>query len=86
MEKYMKSCRIILSATSTSKIISPILSRCLQIQVSAPKEQEISKILQKIAKAEGLKISETDVNKISSECDNNLRRAIFMLELMNSEK
>eukprot|EP01080_Neovahlkampfia_damariscottae_P006601 gene6601-10764_t len=86
MEKYMKSCRIILSASSTSQIISPILSRCLQIQVSAPKEKEIEKILKKIVKSEGVKIGEKDVENISKKCDNNLRRAIFMLELMNSEK
>lgn len=42
MEKYMGNLRLILCATSTSKIIAPIRSRCLLIRVAAPNEQQVS--------------------------------------------
>lgn len=41
MEIYSKNCRIILSSNSYSKIIEPILSRCLCIRVPLPTKEEI---------------------------------------------
>lgn len=41
MEKYMNNMRIILCASSTSKIIAPIKSRCLLVRVAAPTEDEV---------------------------------------------
>jgi replication factor C subunit 3/5 len=42
MEKYMTNMRLILCASSTSKIIAPIRSRCLLVRVAAPDESEVS--------------------------------------------
>lgn len=42
MEKYSTNIRIIMCANSTSKIISPIRSRCLLVRVAAPEEDEVS--------------------------------------------
>jgi replication factor C subunit 3/5 len=42
MEKYMSNMRLILCATSTSRIIAPIRSRCLLMRVGAPNEDEVS--------------------------------------------
>lgn len=38
----MGNLRLILCATSTSKIIAPIRSRCLLIRVAAPNEKQVS--------------------------------------------
>lgn len=46
MEKYMATCRLILMANTTSKIISPLRSRCLAIRVPAPSHDDIIKVLQ----------------------------------------
>ncbi|KAG7161969.1 Replication factor C subunit 3-like [Homarus americanus] len=46
MEKYMATCRLILCANSTSKVIPAIRSRCLGVRVAAPSELAISQILQ----------------------------------------
>lgn len=43
MEKYMSNLRVILCCTVTSKIISPIRSRCLMIRVAAPKTNDVTK-------------------------------------------
>lgn len=47
MEKYMGNLRLILCATSTSKIIAPIRSRCLLIRVPAPDEKQVSSVRQR---------------------------------------
>merc|ERR550537_120590 len=49
MEKYMKTCRIILLCESVSKIIPPLRSRCLAIRIPAPTTEEIERILLKTA-------------------------------------
>lgn len=41
MEKYMSNMRIILCANSTSRLISPIKSRCLLMRVAAPNRVEV---------------------------------------------
>lgn len=41
MEKYMGNLRLVLCATSTSKIIGPIRSRCLLLRVGAPTDEEV---------------------------------------------
>ncbi len=45
MEKYTRSCRIILCCESVSKVISPLKSRCLNIRVPAPSKSEMAQIL-----------------------------------------
>merc|ERR1719272_2615371 len=54
MEKYMKTCRIILLCDSASKIIPPLRSRCLAVRVGAPTNEEVQGVLQKVAKKESL--------------------------------
>ena len=41
MEKYVSDMRIILGANSTLRLIAPIKSRCLLIQVAAPNPEEV---------------------------------------------
>lgn len=41
MEKYMSTCRIILCANTTSKVIGAIRSRCLAIRVSSPSIEQV---------------------------------------------
>jgi replication factor C subunit 3/5 len=42
MEKYTANLRVILCCNTTSRVISPIRSRCLLIRVAAPQQQEAS--------------------------------------------
>jgi replication factor C subunit 3/5 len=46
MEKYMTTCRLILVANSTARVIPAIKSRCLGIRVAAPTTKEICAVLQ----------------------------------------
>ncbi|KAJ1985616.1 Replication factor C (RF-C) subunit [Dimargaris cristalligena] len=80
MEKYMANIRIILCCNSTSKIISPIRSRCLSLRVAAPTTADIVEVLSAVAKRESLKLSPALAERIAEASERNLRRAVLMLE------
>lgn len=80
MEKCMATCRIILCANSTSKVIPAIRSRCLSVRVAAPSHEEIVSILQSVAKKEGCHLPTELASRISEKSSRNLRRALLMTE------
>eukprot|EP01067_Filipodium_phascolosomae_P003834 Filipodium_phascolosomae@DN2680_c2_g1_i10.p1 len=56
MEKYMKSCRLVLVCNSLSRVLPPVRSRCLCLRIGAPSNVEIVSILHQIADAEKLQV------------------------------
>ena len=80
MEKYMSTCRIILMANSTSKVIPAIRSRCLSVRVAAPSQEEVVSVLMTVAKKEGLSLPTDLASRIGEKSNRNLRRAILMLQ------
>ena len=76
----MTTCRIILCANSTSKVIPAIQSRCLLVRVPAPTQDEIISILQNIAKKENCSLPFELAEKIALKSNRNLRRAILLTE------
>lgn len=80
MEKYMTTCRIILCANSTSKVIPAIQSRCLLVRIPAPTHEEIVTVLQNIAKKENCSLPMELAERISEKSNRNLRRAILLTE------
>jgi len=85
MERYMKTCRIILTCDSASKIIPPLRSRCLAIRVGAPTNEEVQMVLQKAASAEGVKLPPELACKIAEKTNRDLRRALLMLETSHAQ-
>nr|CAX70204.1 Replication factor C 38kD subunit [Schistosoma japonicum] len=81
MEKYISTCRLILSAESTSKIISATRSRCLPIRVSAPSTDEIVEILKNTARREGHTMPTELAKRIAIASERNLRRALLFAEV-----
>jgi len=80
MEKYADFCRIILCCDSTAKVIDPIKSRCLGIRVPAPTNEEVSKILNKIAQSEKFELPDKACQQIINQAKGNLRYALLLLE------
>eukprot|EP00730_Choanoeca_flexa_P013771 TRINITY_DN5689_c0_g2_i2.p1 TRINITY_DN5689_c0_g2~~TRINITY_DN5689_c0_g2_i2.p1 ORF type:complete len:354 (+),score=70.55 TRINITY_DN5689_c0_g2_i2:89-1150(+) len=80
MEKYVSNCRYILVCNSSSKVLAPIRSRCLQMRVGAPSESQMVEILQSVAKKERTSASTGFCEKLVREAERNLRRALLMLE------
>ena len=58
MENYTSTCRFILLANYSSKIIEPIQSRCAVFRFKPLPQEEIMKIIGKIAAAENVSIDE----------------------------
>ncbi|KAM3175612.1 hypothetical protein ACTXT7_008161 [Hymenolepis weldensis] len=85
MEKYMKTCRIILCTESLSKIIPATRSRCLPIRIAAPTVDEISKILCNVAKMEGLIMPIELAERIANASDRNLRRSLLLAEVARTQ-
>ncbi|XP_074560784.1 replication factor C subunit 5-like [Curcuma longa] len=80
MEKYSSSCRLILCCNSSSKVTEAVRSRCLNIRVSAPSEEQIIRILEFIAEKENLQLPPGLAVRIAAQSNRNLRRAILTFE------
>lgn len=86
MEKYISNCRIILCATSVSRVIPAIRSRCLCIRIPAPTEETIIEILQNTCKKEDLKLPSELAKRITEVSNRNLRRALLICEACKVEQ
>ncbi|KAI4386622.1 hypothetical protein MLD38_004540 [Melastoma candidum] len=80
MEKYSASCRLILCCNSSSKVTEAIRSRCLNIRINSPPEDEIVKVLEFIAKKEGLALPDGFAARIAGKSNRSLRRAVLSFE------
>lgn len=80
MEKYMRTCRIVLVCESTSKIIAPLQSRCALVRVPAPTEAEMCEVLQSVVRKERAELVPGLAKKIALGADRNMRRALVLLE------
>ncbi|URE04593.1 Replication factor C subunit [Musa troglodytarum] len=80
MEKYSASCRLILCCNSSSKVTEAVRSRCLNIRVNAPTEEQIIKVLEFIGKKENLQLPPGLTARIAAHSNRNLRRAILSFE------
>lgn len=80
MEKYARTCRIIMIAESSTKVLEPLRSRCLGVRVPLPSPSDLSGVLSSVADREGIEIPDTVLNRIVVQPDINTRRAILQLE------
>lgn len=80
MEKYSASCRLILCCNSSSRVTEAVRSRCLNVRVNAPSDEQIIKVLEFIAKKESLQLPPGFVARIANQSNRSLRRAILAFE------
>ncbi len=74
MENYTNTCRFILAANYSSKIIDPIQSRCAVFRFRPLPQEEIFKIIDSIAKQEGLKLGEESKKALFMVSEGDCRR------------
>nr|ACJ84254.1 unknown [Medicago truncatula] len=80
MEKYSAYCRLVLCCNSSSRVTEAIRSRCLNVRINAPSEEQIVEVLQFIGKKEGLQLPSSLAARIAEKSNRNLRRAILSFE------
>ena len=66
MEEYSNNTRFVFTCNNVNKIIEPLRSRCMEINLSSPDKEDIKKYLQVILEAEKIDISNIDMDKIVS--------------------
>ncbi|MBW3023132.1 replication factor C small subunit [Candidatus Woesearchaeota archaeon] len=80
MENYTQTCRFILAANYSSKLIDPIQSRCAIFRFKPLGKDEIKKIIEKIAKQENLKIDAKVEEALYSVGEGDCRRVENILQ------
>lgn len=80
MEKFTETCRFILIANYSGKIIEPIQSRCAPFRFTYLSREDQDKYLHHIAGLEAVKISEKGLEAVFEVSGGDLRRAINTLQ------
>ncbi len=81
MEKYHKTCRFILCASNTSKIIDPIISRCLDIRIPSPTINDMLNLIYYILLNENKLISRRKINNIINAGEFNIKKTLWILQM-----
>jgi len=80
MERYTETCRFILIANYSGKIIEPIQSRCAPFRFTYLPREEHDRHLRMIAEEESLNLLDEGLDAIFEVCSGDLRRAINTLQ------
>ncbi|MGP3666994.1 MAG: replication factor C small subunit [Candidatus Bathyarchaeota archaeon] len=80
MESFSRTSRFILVCNYIGKIIEPIQSRCAIFRFSHLKREDVEVHLRRIAKNEGVNVTDAGIESIIDECNGDLRRAINTLQ------
>ncbi|MDH7477171.1 MAG: replication factor C small subunit [Candidatus Bathyarchaeota archaeon] len=80
MERYTETCRFILCANYSGKIIEPIQSRCAPFRFTFLPREEQDKYLKHIAEKEGVKLLKDGLEAIFEVCGGDLRKAINTMQ------
>jgi len=80
MERFTETCRFIMCANYSGKIIEPIQSRCAPFRFTYLPREEHDRCLKVMAEKEKVKLSSEGVDAIFEVCGGDLRRAINTLQ------
>jgi replication factor C subunit 3/5 len=80
METYSSNCKFIFCCYELSKVIEPLRSRCLLLNIPSPKYFDMMKILLYVNQKEGLNIDYNELNKIVLNSNNNTKTLLWNLE------
>ncbi len=80
MERYSGSCRFILSCNYSSRIIDPNQSRCAVFRFRGYTDEAVRAQLERVAKAEGKKVTPEAMETILTASGGDMRRAINLLQ------
>lgn len=82
MELYAGTCRFVMICNNLSKIFDPLKSRCRLFCVPLPSRKSIQQIMTKICVMENLKLSSTIEKSILNNCEYDLKKVIWTLDII----
>jgi len=80
MERYTETCRFVMCANYSGKIIEPIQSRCAPFRFSFLPREEHDTYIKQLAERENVQLLPDGVEAIFEVCSGDLRRAINTLQ------
>jgi len=80
MERYTGTTRFILSCNYSSKLIPPIQSRCAVFRFRQIDREDMKRLILKISKKEGLRVSDDALDAIVTVAGGDMRQAINVLQ------
>lgn len=80
MEKYSDTCRFIMWCSNSTKIIEPLLSRCIYISISAPSDEEMFSYILRLSLGNGIKVTSDDMTYFLKNSNGNIKTARWLLE------
>ena len=80
MENYTNTCRFIMSCNYSSRIIDPIQSRCVIFRYKLLEKKDITKVIERIAEEEKLKLTNNAIETLYEASEGDCRRAINLLQ------
>lgn len=86
MDRYNKNAKFCIICNYIRKIHPAIISRCIQFRFKPLNNESMKLRLNYIIQKENINISENTVDKLLSISNNDMRRAIFMLQALSMEK
>jgi replication factor C subunit 3/5 len=81
MEKYLATCRLIMTATSHARVTPAVLSRSLALRVARPSSSVLSALLSDVCRRENWAQGVALTPLIADKAERNIRRALLMLEV-----
>lgn len=86
MERYTSTCRFVLSCNYSSSIIEPIQSRCAVFRFRRISNEDIVKRVKHVAEKENIKIDNDAIEAVCYVSEGDLRKALNILNCVNSEE
>jgi len=83
IEQYSDQCRFIIISNSISKIISPLSSRCLCINLKSPDKSEIIEYSLMISQKENINLSLDQMAHLLSKYYGNIKNVLWILQIYN---
>ena len=80
MERYTETCRFVMCANYSGRIIEPIQSRCAPFRFTHLPREEQDRYLKEIAEKEKVKISSDGLDAVFEVCGGDLRKAVNTLQ------
>lgn len=82
LEKCISNCRFVFIISQDCNLIEPLMSRCMNIRLSAPTNDDIVNILSDICIKENIAYCKSQLFQLAQHCSRNLNTAINSLQYL----